>query len=403
MPYLTNCPIVYTCALTGDQGAIHPIAHGTVAWRGDTIEWVGPLAELPATYRGEKEVDCGGGFALPGLIDCHTHLAFAGWRADEFVERVRGKTYLEIAERGGGILSTVAQTRAATKRELLARCRDFIGKISALGVTTIECKSGYGLDLETELKILEVYREIESSRVSVVPTFLGAHTVPKEYRERREEYVSLVIESMVPAVVDRNLAVFCDIFVEKSAFSVAEARRIFAAAKKGGLRPKLHADQLTAGGGAELAAEVGAVSADHLECTTDAGRRALAEANVVAVMLPFASLYTREKPADARPFVEAGVRVAVATDFNPGSAPSYHLPLGLSLSCTMNGLTPSEAVKGATSIAACALGLEGTHGALQSGKKADIAIFRARDVDSWLYHIEANVCSRVIKNGVELG
>lgn len=402
MPYLTNCSTVYTCALPGGQGELHPIAAGTVAWRGDTIEWVGPLAELPSAWRSETAIDCGGGIVLPGLIDCHTHLAFAGWRADEFVERLQGKTYLEIAERGGGILSTVAKTRAATKEELVVRCRDFLGKISSLGVTTIECKSGYGLDLETELKILEVYRAVESPSMTIVPTFLGAHTVPREYRERRDDYLALIIETMLPAVAAQKLATFCDIFVEKSAFSLDEARSIFTAAKRFGLRPKLHADQLTSGGGAELAAEVGAISADHLEHTTDAGIRALAERNVVGVLLPFASLYTRERPADGRRFVQGGVKVAVATDFNPGSAPSYHLPLALALSCTMNGLTPREAVKGATSFAACALGLEGVRGALEQGKKADIAVFAAPDVDTWLYHIEGNSCRRVIKNGVEI-
>jgi imidazolonepropionase len=402
MPYLANCRTVYTCALEGAQGDLHPIPEGTVAWRGETVGWVGRLADLPAEWRNEPPIDCGGGFALPGLIDCHTHLAFAGWRADEFVERLRGKSYLEIAEAGGGILSTVAKTRAATKEELVARCRDFIKKISALGVTTIECKSGYGLNLETELKLLEVYREIGDGEVSIVATFLGAHTVPKEHREERERYVDLVIETMLPAVAAKNLAVFCDVFVERSAFSPAEARRIFAAAKALGLGAKLHADQLTAGGGAELAAEVGAVSADHLEYASDAGIAALARSGVVAVMLPFASLYTREKPADARRFVHGGARVAVATDFNPGSAPSYHLPLALSLACTLNGLTPSEAVKGATSIAALALGRADTCGALTTGKRADIAVIDSPDPDTWLYHIEANRCSRVIKSGVEL-
>ena len=403
MPYLTNCRTVYTCAQEGAQDEVHPIDAGTVVWDGDSIAWVGKLADLPQRWRGEPTVDCDGGIALPGLIDCHTHLAFAGWRADEFVERLRGKTYLEIAQAGGGILSTVAKTRAASPADLLARCRAFIKRIAALGVTTIECKSGYGLDLESEIKLLEVYRELDGTSMTVVPTFLGAHTIPREYRDDRAGYVQRLIDTMIPVVAERKLARFCDVFVERSAFSLEEARRILDAASAYGLRPKLHADQLTGSGGAELAAAVGAVSADHLEHASDQGIEALAEQGVVAVMLPLASLYTREQPADAQRFVRKGVKVAVATDFNPGSAPSYHLPLALSLACTLNGLTPREAVKGATSIGALAVGLENSVGALEVGKRADIAIIDSPDIETWLYHFEGNRCRRGIKNGVDRG
>ncbi len=399
MPYLTNCKTVYTCALEGGQGDVHPIADGTVAWRGREIGWVGPYEALPEEWRTEPAIDCGGGIALPGLIDCHTHLAFGGWRADEFVERLRGRTYLEIAEAGGGIVSTVAKTRAVSSSELLTRCRAFVDRISALGITTIECKSGYGLDLATELKILQVYRDLGDEVVTIVPTFLGAHTVPMEYRADRNRYVDLICGEMIPAVAGGGLASFCDVFVERGAFSVDEARRILAVAAAHGLRPKIHADQLTSCGGAELAAEVGAISADHLEHASERGVAALARAQVVAVMLPLASLYTRERPTNARRFIDAGVQVGVATDFNPGSAPSYHLPLALSLGCALSGLTPAESVKGATSIAARAIGLEQTHGTLEPGKRADIAVFDSMSIDQWLYHFEANACRLVVKNG----
>lgn len=399
MPYLVNCSTVYTCALSGDQGDLHPVRGGTVAWRDGAIGWVGPLEALPAEWRGEEQIDCHGGIVLPGLIDAHTHVAFGGWRADEFVERLRGRTYLEIAEAGGGIVSTVAKTRTATKEELVLRSREFLASAAALGVTTVECKSGYGLDTPTEIKILEAYEALAGGEVTIVSTFLGAHTVPPEYRIARSTYIDLVCHEMIPLVAARRLAVFCDVFVERSAFSVAEARRVFEAAAAHGLRAKLHADQLTSSGGAELAAEVGAISADHLEHVSAAGLEALARADVVGVLLPLASLYTREPPADGRKMVRAGVKVAVATDFNPGSAPTNHLPLALMLGCTLNGLTPAEAVKGATSIAAQAVGLERTHGSLELGKRADIAVFGAESVEHWLYHFEANVCRLVIKNG----
>ncbi|NDC39214.1 MAG: imidazolonepropionase, partial [Proteobacteria bacterium] len=296
MPYLSNCALVYPCSLTGGQTELHPIAAGTVAWRGDTIGWVGAEKDLPMEWKNEQPIDCKGGIALPGLIDCHTHLAFAGWRADEFVERLQGKSYLEIAARGGGILSTVEKTRAASKEALLARCQGFLQEMASLGVTTIECKSGYGLSLEAELKILEVYAALAAtSPLTIVSTFLGAHTVPRDLREERTRYTKEIIERMIPEVTRRNLATFCDVFVERTAFSIEEARQILTAASAAGLKAKLHADQLTAGGGAELAAELGAVSADHLEYASDAGIEAMAKSKVVAVMLPLASLYTRER------------------------------------------------------------------------------------------------------------
>ena len=284
---------------------------------------------------------------IPGLVDCHTHLAFAGWRADEFEQRLRGRSYLDIARAGGGIMSTVRQTRAATEADLLRRAAGFLREMLTLGVTTVECKSGYGLEPDAELKLLRVYRQLAKEQpVRLVPTFLGAHVVPPEFRDNRAGYVDLLADRMIPALAKEKLAACCDVFVEESAFSVAEARRILRAGQKSGLSAKLHADQLTSGGGAELAAELGALSADHLEHISDAGIRAMATAGVVAVSLPLASLYLGQPPMPARRLIEAGVAVAVATDFNPGSAPSFHLPLALTLACTLQRMTPAEALEG---------------------------------------------------------
>lgn len=269
-----------------------------------------------------------------------------------------------------------------------------------LGVTTVECKSGYGLDRETELRILRLYRRLALSQPSrIVSTYLGAHVVPPEYRDRREEYIALVIGEMIPRIAREQLAECCDVFVEKSAFTIDEARAILAAGAAAGLRPKLHADQLTDGGGAALAAEVGAVSADHLEHASDAGIRAMARAGVVAVSLPLATLYLNQPPLAARRFIEAGVPVAVATDFNPGSAPSFHLPMAMTLACTMQRMTPGEVLKGATIIAARAIGREAEVGSLEVGKRADFAVIDAPGVTHWLYHLEANACRETVIGG----
>lgn len=400
MPLLTNISTLYTCAGPG-QGDIGAIAGAALAWEGETIRWVGAEQELLAEYRDWPREDAGGMMVIPGLVDCHTHLAFGGWRADDFERRLRGESYLQIAEAGGGIASTVRRTRAMNESDLTARAAGFLDQMVVLGVTTVEAKSGYGLELDAELRILRAYRRLaERGPARIVPTFLGAHTVPPEYKERRAEYVKLVVDQMIPAVARERLAKFCDVFVERSAFSVDEARAIFRAAASAGLRAKLHADQLTACGGAELAAEVGAISADHLECVSEAGIAEMARAGVVAVSLPIATLYLGQAPQPSRKLIEAGVPVAVATDFNPGSAPSYHLPFAMLLGCTLQRLSPAEALKGATLFAARAIGLEGSVGSLEPGKKADFALMDATDVSQWLYHFRPNACVRTLIGGV---
>ena len=403
MPVLRNIGFLARCLPAGAQDQIHPIENAALVWSDETIRWVGPESELPSAYRDWPSEDVRGRSVIPGLVDCHTHLAFAGWRAEEFELRLKGKSYLEIAAAGGGIVSTMTRTRAASRADLMARCRSHLAAMAKLGITTIEAKSGYGLDLEPELGILRIYRELAKETAQrIVPTLLAAHVVPPEYRDRREDYISLIIDRIIPAVARENLARFCDVFVEASAFSVAEARRIFEAGKRAGLKPKLHADQLTSCGGAELAGEIGATSADHLEQVSTDGMGRLLSGGVIAVSLPFASLYLGLAPMPARQLISLGVPVAVATDFNPGSAPSYHLPVALTLACVAQRMTPAEALKGATIIAARAVGLEAEVGSLEEGKSADFAVLDAPSVTHWLYHLTPNACVLTVARGKEL-
>jgi imidazolonepropionase len=399
VPALTNIGCLATCAEGDGQGDIGLVPNAAIAWDEGGIVYAGPSPGLPAGFR-QGAADAGGRLVIPGLVDSHTHLAFGGWRADEFEQRILGRTYLDIARAGGGIASTVRATRSAGTAELTARARHVLDGMLRLGVTTVECKSGYGLDAEHELRLLRVYAELARTAAQrLVPTLLAAHVVPADYRERREAYVRLVVDRVIPAAAAEGLARCCDVFVETSAFTVEEARRVLEAGRSAGLAPKVHADQLTASGGAELAADVGALSADHLECVTPAGIAALRRAGVVAVTLPLASLYLGQRPAPARALIEAGVAVAVATDFNPGSAPSWHLPLALMLACTLQRMTPAEALKGATLYAARAVGLEATVGSLEPGKAADFAVLDASDPREWLYHFRPNACVETVVSG----
>lgn len=404
MPILTNIRTLYTCpadAAPDDAGPVHDAA---LAWRGDRVAWAGPAAELPREFEADERHDAGGSIVVPGLVDCHTHLAFGGWRADEFAQRCMGTSYIEIARAGGGIARTVAQTRAATEEELLERCRAFLRDMAALGVTTVECKSGYGLNLDDELKQLRVYRRLaEEGPQRIAATFLGAHIMPPEYRDDRDAYIRQLTGEIIPRIAVEGLAEFCDVFVEETAYTAAEARRILAAAREHGLRPKLHADQLSDSGGAALAAEFGAVSADHLEYLSDEGREAMAAGGVVAVSLPLATTYLNQKPMDGRTMIDAGVPVAVATDFNPGSSPSFHLPLAMTLACIQQGMSPAESLRGATTVAARALGRETAVGSLAPGYSADFAVIGVESVNQWLYHFVANACRQTWVRGERIG
>jgi imidazolonepropionase len=398
MPVLTNIATLARC-LPGPQDDNHVIEGAALAYD-ERVRWVGPAWELPAEFSSWPKEDAGDQLIIPGLVDCHTHLAFGGWRADEFALRAKGATYQDIAARGGGIVATVGRTRSADHEALLRRARGFLTQMSALGVTTVECKSGYGLERDTELRQLEVYQHLsDEGPQRIVPTLLAAHVVPPEYRDHRDDYVTLITEAIIPDAARLGLARFCDVFVEEGAFTIDEARRILRAGTWHGLRPKLHADQLTAFGGAELAGELKAASADHLEYITEAGIHAMRDAGVVAVSLPIATLYLRQPAMPARRLIDAGVLVAVATDFNPGSAPSFHLPLALMLACTLQRMTPAEALSGATWIAAQAIGVEADCGSLEVGKAADFAVIDAPDVNQWLYHFRANACRRTVIAG----
>ncbi|HEY7481898.1 MAG TPA: imidazolonepropionase [Gemmatimonadales bacterium] len=400
MKLIENVAQLATCAGEGGQRELHVVDDGAMVWSGTTIRWVGRRRDLPPEYHSAEAIDGQGGLVVPGLVDCHTHLAFGGWRADEFTQRLDGASYLDIARAGGGIARTVRLTREAGEEQLYRRARGFVREMVSLGVTTVECKSGYGLDRDHELQLLQVYRRLgETEPVRIVPTFLGAHVVPAEYRERREAYLALLVDELIPAIGRERLATACDVFLEDSAFTIEEARRILLAGRAAGLAPRLHADQLSSSGGAELAAEVGARSADHLEHVSERGIVAMAEAGVVAVSLPIASLYLNQPPMPARRMLEAGVGVAVATDFNPGTAPSYHLPLAMTLACTLQRMTPAEALKGTTFYAAKALGLEQRVGSLERGKAADFALIDAPDVETWLYHFRANACRLTVFGG----
>lgn len=400
MPVLRDIGLLATCAAGGGPSDLAAVEDAALAWRDGRVAWAGPERELPDAWADEPSRSAAGALVVPGLVDAHTHLAFGGWRDVEFERRILGESYADIAASGGGIAATMEATRRASEEELAGRARGFLEAAARLGVTTVEAKSGYGLSLEAETRQLRVYRRLaEEGPLRVVPTFLAAHALPPEYDGDRRRFLDEVTGRWIPAVAERELARFCDAFLEEGAFSAAEVRRVLEAGREHGLRPKLHADQLSDGGGAALAAELRAVSADHLEHVSGPGIAALAESGTVAVLLPIAGLYLGQPPAPARTLLEGGVPVAVATDFNPGTAPSYHLPLAMTLACVREGLTPAEALKGATLQAARAVGLEGEVGSLEPGKAADFAVVDAADPRMWLYHHRPNACVATVAGG----
>jgi imidazolonepropionase len=397
---LVNIGQLATCPAHHPQQDAGLIDNAALVVSAGTIAWSGPESGLPIEFKELPRHDCSGRLVVPGLIDCHTHLCFGGWRGDEFEMRLAGRSYQDIQSAGGGIASTVRATRSTSAAELRDKARTALDGMLGLGVTTVECKSGYGLDFDNELKQLEVYAALAASHpMRLVPTVLGAHIVPAEFANDREAYIELLCQQLLPEVARRNLARFCDVFVEHGAYSLDEARRVLRCARRLGFGLKLHADQLSDGGGAALAAELNAVSAEHLEYCNDEGIAKMAAAGVVAVSLPLASLYLREPYLPARRMLSAGVRVAVATDFNPGSAPSYHLPLAMSLACLNQQMTPQESLMGATTVAARAIARHQGLGSLTPSYAADLAIIDAPNLNHWLYHFQANACQQVMKNG----
>ncbi len=337
----------------------------------------------------------------PGLIDPHVHLIFYGWRENELALKLKGLSYIEILESGGGILSTVKGTRNATERQLFDHTKALLNNMVAYGTTTTEAKSGYGLSLEDELKSLKVIRDLNKSHViDLVPTFLGAHAVPEEYIGKREQYVELIIDEMIPNVAQNNLAEFCDVFCEDGVFTVEDARKILNTGKRYGLKPKIHADELVSYGGAELAAEVGATSAEHLLCVSDEGINAMAKKGVIADLLPGTPFYLMlDKYAPAKKMLEAGVPVALATDLNPGTSATESLQIIMNLASFMQKMTPEEIITGVTINAAYSVGRGDQIGSLEAGKKADIVIWDAPNIEFIIYHFGVNLAQKVFKDG----
>jgi imidazolonepropionase len=379
------------------------IDDGAVAIAEGRVLWAGPTAELERHVRVRRETasyNLHGRVVTPGLIDPHTHLIFAGSREQEFAMRLAGRPYLEILADGGGILSTVQATRAASEDDLVTLALPRLNRFLSFGVTTVEAKSGYGLSLEDELKILRAaYRLGELHPIRIVPTFLGAHAVPEEFRGKRASYVRHIVDDILPRVAEERLAEFCDVFVDEGVFGVREAQAILSRAAQLGLRARLHAGQFSDLGGAQLAARLAASSADHLEHVSARGIRAMARAGVVAVLLPGAALSLGGGFPDARRFVDAGVRVALSTDLNPGTSMTENLLLMVTLGVTRMKLTPEHALRAVTDHAAAALGRSGTIGTLAIGAQADVAVFDVGDYRQLGYHFGIPHAELVIVEG----
>jgi imidazolonepropionase len=385
------------------EGPLGVVRHAALAAGGGRVVWVGPEARLAREVRvapGAQEIDAGGAVGLPGFVDSHTHLIFAGSREQEYALRARGASYQEIAAAGGGILSTVRATRAASRDDLCALALPRLATVLAHGTTTVEVKSGYGLTTGDELKMLEAARRLGGLQpVEIHATFCGAHEVPPEYRGRTDAYVDLIVDEMLPAVAARNLARYVDVFCEDGVFSVAQARRVLEAGARHGLRAKFHADEFATLGGAALAAEVRALSADHLLRARVEDVAGMKAAGVTATLLPGTAFFLGLPAAPARAFLETGVRVALASDFNPGSSMGCNLQLVMTMAVSQMKMTPEEALLGVTLYGAWAMGLEQEVGSLRPGKQCDVLLC---DVPTWRwlsYCYGVNHVSRVIKRG----
>jgi len=376
------------------------IENGAVAVKNGKIIDVGKTEKINSKYKSENVINAYGKLVAPGFVDAHTHLVFAGSREDEFEMKLEGISYMEILQKGGGILRTVAETRKASLEQLIELGKERLDTMLIHGTTTVEAKSGYGLSTRDEIKCLEAIEKLNKLHpIDLIPTFLGAHAVPNEYRDRPDDYVDLVVEEMIPAVAERKLAEFCDVFCEKGVFNVKQSKRILLAGKEYGLLPKIHADEMSWLGGAELAAEVEAVSAEHLLFASENGIKALAEKGVVAVLLPAASFSLMlGKYANARKMITEGVAVALGTDLNP-ICWVENMQLVIALACRMMKLTPAEALSAATINAAHSLRKAHMIGSLEVGKKADIVIFKVPNYRFLGYRFGVNLVDKVIKNG----
>jgi len=389
-----------------DLADIGLVGDGSIAASGGKIVAAGTCDSVMAAVRPAEEcieVDAGGAVVMPGFVDCHTHTVFAAYRLDEYEKRVRGVPYAEIARTGGGIAKSVADLRRTDERDLFETGLRRLNGCLRHGSTTIEIKSGYGLNLENELKQLRVIRDLRKvCPALVVPTFLGAHAVPPEYKDRREEYIQLVVREMIPAVAREGLAEFIDIFSEAGVFSTEEAERILRAGSEAGLKPRVHADELYDTSSAEMAVHVGAVSADHLNKISSRGMSLVAGSEVIGVLLPGTSFGLPSLEfAPARAMVEHGMAVAIATDFNPGSSPSESMPMMIAIACSHMRLSPAEAIAAATYNPAFALRREHEVGSLETGKRADFLILDCEDYREIPYRFGINPVGRVFIKGQE--
>lgn len=382
------------------QGAVTFLKNAYVLVQDGVISAVGS-GEIPAALLADAEIlDAKGRLVTPGLVDAHTHLIFGGWRQNELGLKLHGATYLEILAQGGGILSTMTATRNATTEDLTAKAAKALDEMLRLGTTTCEAKSGYGLTTEQELKALQVIRNLDETHpIDMAATFMGAHAVPTEYKENREEYIRILCEEMIPAVAQQGIAQFCDVFCETGVFTAEESRKILAAGKKYGMTPKVHADEIDPIGGSVLAGEIGAISAEHLIVCPPEGISSMAKGGTVACLLPATSFYLGATFAPARDMVTAGVPVAMATDFNPGSCPSLNLQFVINLGCLKYKLTPEEVLTAVTLNAAAAIHRADSVGSVEVGKQGDLLIWDAPDWDYVCYRMGSNLVDTVVKKG----
>ncbi len=389
---------------------VGPIPQGAVAVHQGILRAVGPTAELRARYTADQEVDARGRVLCPGFVDCHTHVVYAGDRVQEFEMRLRGASYMELLAAGGGILSTMRHTRAASVDALVAQTRSRLDTMLRLGTTTVEVKTGYGLDPASELKMLEAVARLDVEHpCDLVPTFLGAHAIPPEFAQDPDGYVDQVVHEMVPQVASwygrshfaaQEVPLFCDVFCEAGVFQVEQARRVLEAGRAHGMRPKLHADEFESLGGVSLAVELGATSVDHLDVTPAPEIHRLARSDTLGVVLPAVNFHLgSHRFADGRGLVDAGVALALATDINPGSAPCPSMPLAMAIACRYQRLLPAEALNAATVNAAYAVGLGHRLGSLEVGKQADLLLLDTEDYRHLAYRFGENLVAGVLKRG----
>ena len=381
-----------------EQGEIEILKNAWVLLEDGMIAKVGTGKPEPA--ESAEIIDAEGNLVTPGLVDAHTHLIFGGWRQNELGMKLHGASYLDIAAQGGGILSTLTATHAASEEELYDKAYEALDEMMQLGVTTAEAKSGYGLDTENELKQLRVIRALQEKHpMDVVSTFLGAHAIPKEYKSDKDEFVRILCEEMIPAVAEQKLAKFCDVFCETGFFTAEDSRKILEAGKKYGMIPKIHADEIEPIGGSQLTCEVGAISAEHLIVCPPEGIAAMAKGGTIACCLPATSFYLGATYAPARDMVNAGVPVAMASDFNPGSCPCLNLQFVINLGCLKYKLTPEEVLTAVTLNAAAAIDMADKVGSVEEGKQGDLVIWKAPDLDYICYRMGSNLVRTVIKKG----